>query len=68
MRRANPVVIPRNQQMERVIQDSTQLGDARAAEQFLEVLRSPYTQTDKTEPYQRTWADADQQYLTFCGT
>jgi uncharacterized protein YdiU (UPF0061 family) len=68
MRRANPVVIPRNQQMERVIQDSTQLGDARAAEQFLEVLRSPYTQTDKTEPYQRTWADADQQYRTFCGT
>ncbi|MCG7898715.1 MAG: YdiU family protein [Candidatus Thiodiazotropha weberae] len=68
MRPMNPLVIPRNQQMEQVIQISTQQGDASAAEQFLEVLRSPYTLTDKTEPYQRTAPDADQGYRTFCGT
>ena len=68
MRQTNPLVIPRNQQMEQVIRISTQQGDASAAEQFLEVLRSPYTLTDKTEPYQRTSPDADQGYRTFCGT
>ncbi|MCG8124155.1 MAG: protein adenylyltransferase SelO family protein, partial [Candidatus Thiodiazotropha taylori] len=68
MRQMNPLVIPRNQQMEQVIGISTQQGDASAAEQFLEVLRSPYTLTDKTEPYQQTTADADQGYQTFCGT
>ncbi|MEW8211137.1 MAG: hypothetical protein AB2735_11800, partial [Candidatus Thiodiazotropha taylori] len=64
----NPLVIPGNQRMEEVIGISTQQGDASAAEQFLEVLRSPYTLTDKTEPYQKTTADADQGYQTFCGT
>ncbi|MBV2089750.1 MAG: YdiU family protein [Candidatus Thiodiazotropha sp. (ex Ctena orbiculata)] len=68
MRQMNPLVIPRNQQMEQVIRISTQQGDASTAEQFLEVLRSPYTLTDKTEPYQQTTPDADQGYQTFCGT
>ncbi|MCG7870611.1 MAG: YdiU family protein [Candidatus Thiodiazotropha weberae] len=68
MRQMNPLVIPRNQQMEQVIQISTQQGDASAAEQFLEVLRSPYSLTDNTALYQQTTPDADLGYRTFCGT
>jgi serine/tyrosine/threonine adenylyltransferase len=68
MRQVNPLVIPRNQHMERVIRLSTQQGDANSAEQFLEVLREPYTLTEKTLPFQHTTADADLGYQTFCGT
>jgi uncharacterized protein YdiU (UPF0061 family) len=68
MKRSNPVVIPRNQHMESVIQTCTEQGDATAAEQFLEVLLTPYQQTDKTAPYQEASPDADLGYRTFCGT
>jgi uncharacterized protein YdiU (UPF0061 family) len=68
MRQTNPVVIPRNQHMERVIRRSTQQGDANSAEQFLEVLREPYTLTEKTLPFQHATADEDLGYRTFCGT
>ena len=68
MKRANPVVIPRNQHMERVIQTCIEQRNASAAERFVEVLRTPYQVTDKTAPYQETSPDADLGYRTFCGT
>ncbi|MES9862488.1 MAG: protein adenylyltransferase SelO [Candidatus Thiodiazotropha sp. LLP2] len=68
MQQANPIVIPRNQHMERVIQSCTQEGDAGAAEHFLDVLLSPYDLTENTPSYQTSLPDEDLGYRTFCGT
>jgi uncharacterized protein YdiU (UPF0061 family) len=68
MRQANPVVIPRNHHMERVIRESLESSDSSAAEAFLDVLRSPYSITGNTLQYQIVPEDADVGYQTFCGT
>jgi len=68
MRRANPLVIPRNHHMENVILTCIERGEADAAEEFVEVLSSPYTKTDNTWIFQDAPEDADEGYQTFCGT
>lgn len=68
MRKANPVVIPRNFHVERVIRECLESGDSSAAEAFLDVLRSPYHATSSTLQYQVEPEDADVGYQTFCGT
>ncbi|PID42562.1 MAG: hypothetical protein CSA52_01445 [Gammaproteobacteria bacterium] len=68
MKRNNPVVIPRNHHMEKVIDACVQSGDYQAAEDFLEVLGSPYLETEKTAGYQDLPEDGDRYYKTFCGT
>ncbi|MCU7845127.1 MAG: YdiU family protein [Candidatus Thiodiazotropha sp. (ex Monitilora ramsayi)] len=68
MRRTNPVVIPRNYHMERVIQACLESGESTAAEAFLDALLSPYATSSKTRQYQHVPADADIGYQTFCGT
>ncbi len=68
MRRHNPVVIPRNHHIEAVIQECTETGVNTSAEEFLEVLRSPYKESPQTLQYQAPPIDKDQNYQTFCGT
>lgn len=68
MRQVNPVVIPRNHHMENIIQTCIETGDASPAEDFLEVLSSPYSVKDKTSQFQDAPANADFGYQTFCGT
>lgn len=68
MRQHNPVVIPRNHHVERVIQDCEQTGYAGSAEKFLQVLRSPYKELAETSEYQDPPGDGDANYQTFCGT
>ncbi len=68
MRQANPLVIPRNHHMENVIRTCVESGAADAAEEFVEVLSSPYAKTDKTWLFQDAPEDADEGYQTFCGT
>ncbi|MET0107138.1 MAG: protein adenylyltransferase SelO [Sedimenticola sp.] len=68
MRNANPLVIPRNHHMEEVIMRCIESGEPRAAEEFLEVLSSPYALTPETLSYQVVPDYADIDYQTFCGT
>ena len=68
MRQHNPVVIPRNHHVEKVIQACEQTGKARLAEKFLQVLRSPYEEMAQTSGYQDPPSDGDKDYQTFCGT
>ena len=68
MRQANPVVIPRNHHMERVIQACVETGEPDAAMEFLEILSSPYTQAAGTKEFQVVPDFADVGYQTFCGT
>ncbi|MGD1972499.1 MAG: YdiU family protein [Desulfobacterales bacterium] len=68
MRQQNPVVIPRNHHVEKVIQACEQTGNALLAEEFLQVLRSPYEEIAQTSDYQDPPSDGDKDYKTFCGT
>jgi len=68
MRQHNPVVIPRNHHVEKVIQACEQTGKATLAEKFLQVLRSPYEELAQTSEYQYPPSDGDENYKTFCGT
>jgi len=72
----NPVVIPRNHHMETlltrceqsIMNSQTDTGIADLVDEFLQVIRSPYQEMDKTKLYQDTPEDSDQYYQTFCGT
>ncbi len=68
MRRHNPVVIPRNHQIETVIRTCAETGEASSAKLFLDVLRQPYKELTQTSKYQSEPSDGDQHYKTFCGT
>lgn len=68
MRQQNPVVIPRNHHVEAVLKACEESGDATSAEQFLQVLRSPYEQLPETAQYMDPPDDGDACYKTFCGT
>lgn len=68
MRKHNPLVIPRNHHVEELIQECEQSGNARPAEKFLQVLRSPYEELPQTSQYQDPPRDGDKGYKTFCGT
>ncbi len=68
MKQHNPVVIPRNHHVEAVIQAYEQTGKATLAENFLQVLRSPYEELAETPLYQDPPGDGDENYQTFCGT
>lgn len=68
MQKHNPLVIPRNHHLEAVLTECEQSGDAEAAEAFLQVLRSPYTQLAETGYYQTLPQENDSGYKTFCGT
>jgi protein adenylyltransferase len=68
MARHNPVVIPRNHHVEAVLRACEETGEAAAAEDFLEVLRSPYQELPRTARFQDPPADGDRGYQTFCGT
>ena len=71
MQKNNPVVIPRNHHMEAVLKacEASEASDnTKMAEEFLEVLRSPYNITPETERFQDSPEDGDSHYHTFCGT
>jgi len=68
MQKNNPQVIARNHHMEAVLASCLETGLPDAANDFLDVLRSPYELTDKTALYQDAPSHGDRDYKTFCGT
>lgn len=68
MKTVNPVVIPRNHHVEKVLEDCESELNGVSAEQFLKVLRSPYCEMLETGKFQDTPSDNDVGYQTFCGT
>ena len=51
MRNINPIIIPRNHQVERVISAAAH-GDFKHFRDFLEVLKEPFKANGKSKPYQ----------------
>ncbi|WP_413283198.1 protein adenylyltransferase SelO [Vibrio sp. MA40-2] len=68
MQTNNPVIIPRNHHVEKVLEQCKQTGSNDSALDFLKVLRKPYEQQEATALYQDLPLDHDNGYQTFCGT
>ena len=68
MNKTNPLVIPRNHHVERVLAISQESGDLSALHEFLTVLQQPYDNLAQTQAYQDAPIDGDENYHTFCGT
>lgn len=66
MNRLNPVIIPRNHQVERAIKRAEE-GDFSVVQELINLLRTPYELAPQFEDY-RNPNDDDQPYRTFCGT
>ena len=67
LRRANPVVIPRNHRVEEALA-AAEAGDLGPVERLLEVLRDPFVTTPANEPYRNGPPPGCGPYRTFCGT
>jgi uncharacterized protein YdiU (UPF0061 family) len=67
MRRANPVIIPRNHRVEEALA-AAQSGDLSVLNRLLEVLGNPFEETTANEPYRDAPPPGGAPYRTFCGT
>lgn len=67
MRRANPVVIPRNQRVEEALA-AAEAGDVAPFERLVAVIRAPFDETAANEPYRSGPPPGCGPYRTFCGT
>ncbi len=68
MRRVNPVYIPRNHQVEAVIEAAASHGDYRPFEQLLDVVTRPFEERLGLEGYTLPPKPEERVLQTFCGT
>jgi len=66
MRSVNPLVIPRNHKVEEALKIAEK-GDLKYINQFIKVLKKPYSQQKKIIDYQFP-SNFNENYQTFCGT
>lgn len=67
MRKHNPVIIPRNHQIERAITNANK-GDFVAFNRFLQALRTPYADNSKFADFEAAPQPGQVVRQTFCGT
>lgn len=67
MRRANPVIIPRNHRVEEALV-AAQSGDLTPLHRLLQVLEKPFEETAANESYREALPLGGEPYRTFCGT
>jgi len=67
MRRANPVVIPRNLRVEEALTAAIE-GDMSFMRRLLDALRNPFEETPENGPYRDAPQPGGGPYQTFCGT
>lgn len=68
MKQANPVVIPRNHQVEKVLQAANEQDDFKPLQQLLEVLQSPYDYNSLNQEFMTPPEPSNSPYKTYCGT
>jgi uncharacterized protein YdiU (UPF0061 family) len=68
MRRHNPVVIPRNHQVEEALEAATSIRDYQPLHRLLEALANPYEEGLQKDGYREPSPDGSLGYQTFCGT
>ncbi len=68
MKRSNPVIIPRNFQVEEVLDRAVNDGDYEPIKQFYQALKAPYSDSAAQLAYAKLPPNPDYPYQTFCGT
>jgi len=68
MQTQNPLVIPRNHWVEKVLDSVVFTGDLSSFNQFLTALQNPYQETPNISLYQAPPENGDGFYATYCGT
>ncbi len=68
MKQANPVVTPRNHQVEKVLQAATEQDDLKPLQHFLEALQAPYDYDAFNHEYRIPPDPSNGSYKTYCGT
>ncbi len=68
MRGSNPLVIPRNHQVEKAIHAAVDNSDYREVRKLIEVLQNPYRESEENEAYQKPPGPSEKPYVTYCGT
>jgi uncharacterized protein YdiU (UPF0061 family) len=67
MRRANPLIIPRNHLVEEALAAANN-DDFEKFKKLLSALKNPYEQSDDKKPYQIAPEESEKVRQTFCGT
>jgi len=68
MKLNNPLVIPRNHHIEKVLDEIETTTDIQPIQHFQAVLNSPYSLQEHTHLFQDTSSEQDLNYQTYCGT
>jgi uncharacterized protein YdiU (UPF0061 family) len=68
MKSVNPVVIPRNYQVEQALNAAVEEEDMTPVNRLLEVVTEPYSKTARSEAYETPPVAGGAPYRTYCGT
>jgi len=67
MKKHNPVYIPRNYLVEKVLDEAT-AWNYKNFHTFLEILKNPYTHRKDSDIYMEHDTEFERNYMTYCGT
>ncbi len=68
MRNANPLLIPRNHIVEKILSDAEDKIELDGLKEFFEVMKDPYKMFPKISKFQSTPDTKKENYVTYCGT
>ncbi len=68
MRNANPLLIPRNHIVEKILSDAEEKDDLESLSELFEVMKDPYKKFPIISKFQSTSYAKKENYVTYCGT
>ena len=68
MKNANPLLIPRNHIVEKILNDAENKNELNGLNEFFEVMKEPYKTFPAISKFQSTPETKKENYVTYCGT
>ena len=68
MSNANPLLIPRNHIVEKILSDAEEKNDLNGLNELFEVMKYPYKTFPMISKFQSTSDKKKENYVTYCGT
>ena len=68
MKKTNPLVVPRNEQVEKALKDACEENNMVKFNELNKILSEPYKGSSLLKKYQLPASDTNKKYVTFCGT
>tara|TARA_Y100001970_G_scaffold198711_1_gene241734 strand:- start:15 stop:761 length:747 start_codon:yes stop_codon:yes gene_type:complete len=68
MKNANPLLIPRNHIVEKILSDAEEKNNLDGLNEFFEVMKNPYKTSSMIEKFQSPSDTKKETYVTYCGT